>query len=145
MCFHGKYEIHRSLLTRWKKEAIEGLPGILSTAKKKGNDDQKLIEVLYQKIGQLKVENDWLNAHDKEFLSPPSMKMETEHVICFFSYILVFSHLSAIILQFSESIFMVKLKQFVPDRKHLIDMGHPDISINKQCELLQVSKGALYY
>ncbi len=24
-------------------------------------------------------------------------------------------------------------------------MGHPDISINKQCELLQVSKGALYY
>jgi len=56
----SKYEIHRSLLTRWKKEAIEGLPGILSTAKKKGNDDQKLIEVLYQKIGQLKVENDWL-------------------------------------------------------------------------------------
>ena len=56
----SKYEIHRSLLTRWKKEAIEGLPEILSTAKKKGNDDQKLIEVLYQKIGQLKVENDWL-------------------------------------------------------------------------------------
>ena len=35
--------------------------------------------------------------------------------------------------------------QSVPDRRHLVDMGHPDISINKQCELLQVSKGALYY
>ena len=47
----SRYEIHRSLLTRWKKEAIEGLPGILSTTKKKGNNDKKLIEVLYQKIG----------------------------------------------------------------------------------------------
>jgi len=56
----SKYEIHRSLLTRWKKEVKEGLPGILSTTKKKENDNQKLIEVLYQKIGQLKVENDWL-------------------------------------------------------------------------------------
>ena len=56
----SKYEIHRSLLTKWKREAIEGLPGILSTTKKKENDDQKLIEVLYRKIGQLEVENDWL-------------------------------------------------------------------------------------
>ena len=56
----SRYEVHRSLLTRWKKEAIEGLPGILSTTKKKGNNDQKLIEVLYQKVGQLEVENDWL-------------------------------------------------------------------------------------
>ena len=56
----SRYEIHRSLLTRWKKEAMEGLPGILSTTKKKVNDDQQLIEVLYQKIGQLEVENDWL-------------------------------------------------------------------------------------
>jgi len=57
----SKYEIHRSLLTKWKREAIEGLPGILSTTKKKKeNDDQKLIEVLYRKIGQLEVENDWL-------------------------------------------------------------------------------------
>jgi transposase len=57
----SKYQVHRSLLTRWKKEALEGLPGIFSTAKKKNeNDDQKLIDELYKKIGQLEVENDWL-------------------------------------------------------------------------------------
>lgn len=57
----SKYEIHRSLLTKWKRETIEGLPGLLSsTKKKKENDDQKLMEVLYRKIGQLEVENDWL-------------------------------------------------------------------------------------
>lgn len=57
----SKYEVHRSLLTRWKKEALEGLPDVFSTAKKKTeNDTQQLIEELYKQIGQLKVENDWL-------------------------------------------------------------------------------------
>ena len=56
----SKYEVHRSLLTKWKKETIEALPGILSTTKKKNNDDKHLIEALYMKIGQLEVENDWL-------------------------------------------------------------------------------------
>jgi len=56
----SKYEVHRSLLTKWKKEAIEGLPDILSAAKKKKNDDKSLIEGLFMKIGQLEMENDWL-------------------------------------------------------------------------------------
>jgi len=57
----SKYQIHRALLTRWKKEAIEGLPGIFSAPGKKNkeNDKQK-IENLYKQIGQLTVENDWL-------------------------------------------------------------------------------------
>jgi putative transposase len=37
------------------------------------------------------------------------------------------------------------LIQSVADRKELIDRNHPQLSINRQCELLQVSKGALYY
>ncbi|WP_289020435.1 transposase [uncultured Desulfobacter sp.] len=56
----SKYEVHRSLLTKWKKEAIEGLPDILSAAKKKKNDEKSLIEGLFIKIGQLEMENDWL-------------------------------------------------------------------------------------
>lgn len=35
--------------------------------------------------------------------------------------------------------------QSVPDRRALIDINHPEISINRQCDLLEVSKGALYY
>jgi len=30
----SKYEVHRSMLTRWKKEALEGLPNLFSTAQK---------------------------------------------------------------------------------------------------------------
>lgn len=56
-----KYEIHRSLLTRWKKEALEGLPDIFSSKKqRRKTDTDNLINELYQQIGQLKVENDWL-------------------------------------------------------------------------------------
>ena len=49
-----------------------------------------------------------LNAHDKKMLSSPEYENgdRTRHL--FFSHILVFSRLSAIILRFSESIFMVK-------------------------------------
>lgn len=35
--------------------------------------------------------------------------------------------------------------QSVPDRRALIDRNHPEISINRQCDLLEVSKGSLYY
>lgn len=56
-----KYEIHRSLLTKWKKEALEGLPDIFSSKKqRRKTDTDNLINELYQQIGQLKVENDWL-------------------------------------------------------------------------------------
>ncbi len=57
----SKYQVHRTMLNRWKKEAIEGLPTLFSSAKKKSpNDTQNLIDELYKKIGQLEVENDWL-------------------------------------------------------------------------------------
>ncbi len=56
-----KFELHRTLMTRWKKEAIEGLPEIFTRKKKRlKKDDENLINELYQQIGQLKVENDWL-------------------------------------------------------------------------------------
>jgi transposase len=57
----SKFEVHRALLTRWKKEALEGLPELFSKkARKNDNNDKQLIDNLYKQIGQLKVENDWL-------------------------------------------------------------------------------------
>ncbi len=57
----SRYEIHRALVIRWKKEALTALPDIFGIAKEREQkDQQKLIEELYKQIGQLKVENDWL-------------------------------------------------------------------------------------
>ncbi|KAF5433562.1 putative transposase [Candidatus Methanophagaceae archaeon] len=56
----SKFEVHRVLLSRWKKEAINGLPEIFSKKSNKNNNNSQLIDNLYKQIGQLKVENDWL-------------------------------------------------------------------------------------
>jgi transposase len=56
-----KYEIHRTMLSKWKKQALDELPVLFSSNKKfNKNDDENLINELYKQIGQLKVENDWL-------------------------------------------------------------------------------------
>ena len=57
----GIYSIHSTQITKWKRKAIEGLGEIFSDKKqqrKKDNDD--LIQELYQQIGRLKVEVDFL-------------------------------------------------------------------------------------
>ena len=57
----SKFEIHRCLIQRWKREAIEGLPVLFSDKfSSKHKKDEELISELYKQIGQLKVENDWL-------------------------------------------------------------------------------------
>ncbi len=47
----SKYEIHRALVMRWKKEALSALPDIFGTGKEREQkDQQKLIEELYMQI-----------------------------------------------------------------------------------------------
>lgn len=55
------YSLHPNLVTNWKKQAIESLPEVFSSKRERTEiEDQALKEQLYQQIGQLKVELDWL-------------------------------------------------------------------------------------
>ena len=55
------FEVHSTMITRWKREALEHLPSIFSDKNhKKDLNNEVLIGSLYQQIGQLKVELDWL-------------------------------------------------------------------------------------
>ncbi len=55
---HG---IHPNQLTQWKKQLLDELPQIFSDKRVKANKEQEALEAqLYQQIGQLKVELDWL-------------------------------------------------------------------------------------
>jgi transposase len=55
---HG---IHASQLSSWKKQALEIIPQAFSSKKDKSQTDQQtLIEQLYQQIGQLTVECEFL-------------------------------------------------------------------------------------
>ena len=54
------YEIHPNVLRKWKKEFLERSSQIFATEKQKKDKEEPSVEELYQQIGQLKVENEWI-------------------------------------------------------------------------------------
>jgi transposase-like protein len=53
--------VHPLQITQWKKVALEALPQLLSSRRgTKPTEEEALKAALYQQIGQLKVELDWL-------------------------------------------------------------------------------------
>jgi transposase-like protein len=57
----SQFELHPNQVTQWKKQALEGLPELFSQRRVRlEKDDETLKAQLYQQIGQLKVELDWL-------------------------------------------------------------------------------------
>jgi transposase len=67
------YEIHPTMVSAWRRELLEKLPGVFEDGRKQKNTDDpsKLADRLYKQIGQLKVENDFLKeACDRLGLTP---------------------------------------------------------------------------
>ena len=57
----GQYKVHSTQIAKWKHKVINELPGIFSNSREKDtkNHEQQINE-LYQQIGKLQVENDFL-------------------------------------------------------------------------------------
>jgi transposase-like protein len=55
----AEYEVHSQLIRNWKKEFLERASEIFQNGKQK-NGAESREPSLYQQIGQMKVENDWL-------------------------------------------------------------------------------------
>lgn len=60
----SEFGIHAQQITDWKRQALEGMPSLFESGAAKPRltpDEREHIEgPLFQQIGQLKVENDWL-------------------------------------------------------------------------------------
>ena len=59
----AKYQVHATQLNKWKKQALEYLQAAFSNKLQVNsviNDYEAQLAELYQQIGQLKVENDFL-------------------------------------------------------------------------------------
>lgn len=56
----AEYSVHPAQISQWKKQLTDALPGLFTSSCKNDKKDQKLVDNLYQQIGQLKVELDWL-------------------------------------------------------------------------------------
>ena len=62
----AEYGVHPTQIAQWKKQALDGLPELFSLAREKQEkSEEALIASLYQQIGQLKVQVDWLEKKSK--------------------------------------------------------------------------------
>jgi transposase len=64
----SKYGVHASVINRWKQEAIKSIvSGFKTKSKDPDNGNDHLVKELYQQIGQLTVERDWLKKKSSIF------------------------------------------------------------------------------
>lgn len=55
------FEVHPNMVTTWKRQALAELPQVFSDHRARGNEsDEILKDALYQQIGKLQVQLDWL-------------------------------------------------------------------------------------
>ena len=55
----GRHQVHPTQISQWKQQALAALPGVFADGRQ-ADRQQELIARLYQHIGQLQVELDWL-------------------------------------------------------------------------------------
>ena len=57
----GEHQVHPGQITQWKKQLLASAEQVFSDRRgSKSQDQEELLAQLYQQIGQLKVELDWL-------------------------------------------------------------------------------------
>ncbi len=57
----SEYGVHPTQITQWKKQALEEITtGFSGGRERRERTDEALVASLYQEIGQLKMEMDWL-------------------------------------------------------------------------------------
>ncbi|MGB3941009.1 MAG: transposase [Candidatus Manganitrophaceae bacterium] len=57
----SEYGVHPNQIRQWRKHLLSELPGLFSDKREKADKEREVLESeLYQQIGQLKVELEWL-------------------------------------------------------------------------------------
>jgi putative transposase len=76
----AEYGVHPTQIAQWKKQALDGLPDLFSTRRsEQAKSEEDLIASLYQQIGQLKVQVDWLEKNQKHSIEAKRALIEPGH------------------------------------------------------------------
>jgi len=76
----SEYGVHPTQITKWKRQLLDSLPEIFSCRQQSERRDQEeLTSQLYQQIGQLKVELDWLKKNLDLTLEQKRKAIEPDH------------------------------------------------------------------
>ncbi len=76
----SEFGVHPSQITQWKKQLLESMQDIFSRRRDRTRQEQdELTEHLYQQIGQLKVELDWLKKNLDLTVNQKRKAIEPKH------------------------------------------------------------------
>lgn len=63
----SQFQVHSVQISTWKRQAVEALPGVFRhPSKQKPKTEEELTRPLYEEIGRLKMELDWLKKKSAE-------------------------------------------------------------------------------
>ena len=62
----SQFDVHANQVSAWRKELVERAAELFEDRRKQKRDDEASSEELYEQIGRLKVEVDWLKKKSAE-------------------------------------------------------------------------------
>ena len=69
-----KYDVHANQIMQWKKLLLSGAPDVFGKGTRKAEDAEEAVQALHAKIGQLTMENDFLECGLERIHGPRGKK-----------------------------------------------------------------------